>query len=139
MAASCAMACQWSTAAMIGQALAVPVLVFDFHQSPSANVWAGVDGLHHAQSIEQFDALLRHCLHSAATRRQFLSGQRRFVDHYLRLDGKARERIAALIRQQARQGLEAADRKTARSERQDPRQTLNSTPDSRLPTPDCQP
>ncbi|OHB82077.1 MAG: hypothetical protein A2W31_13195 [Planctomycetes bacterium RBG_16_64_10] len=99
IAASAAMACQWSTAAMIGQALGVPVLVFDFHGSPSADLWKGVAGLHHAQSVEQFRTMLRRCLADGSGRAEFLAGQSRFVDQYLCLDGRARGRIAALIEQ----------------------------------------
>jgi hypothetical protein len=101
IAASAAMACQWSTAAMIGQALGVPVLVFDFHHSPSADLWKGVTGLHHAESLGKFRTLLGRCLAGGSGRAALLADQGRFVDQYLCFDGQARRRLAALIQQQS--------------------------------------
>jgi hypothetical protein len=95
--ASHAMACQWSTAALIGLALDVPVLLFDFHNSPSAALWKDVDGLPHAESIDQFGKMLRDSLLDSAETDRSLADRRRPVDDYLCYDGNACARIAQVI------------------------------------------
>lgn len=97
IAASSAMACQWSTTAMLGQALNVPVLVFDFHGSPSAQMWQGAVGLEHADSIPEFEKRLRQCLCDPAARQILAQKRQQFVDDYLCLDGKAQDRLVTLI------------------------------------------
>jgi hypothetical protein len=95
--ASHAMACQWSTAALIGLALDVPVLLFDFHNSPSAALWKDVNGLPHAESIDEFHQMLKGCLLDPAGRERLLADRRRLVDDYLCFDGNACARIAQVI------------------------------------------
>jgi hypothetical protein len=99
IAASHAMACQWSTTVVLGNALRVPVLVFNFHDSPSAELWSNTVGIRKAATPEQFENQLRNCLLNPSERRSLVSEGRQFTDKYLRLDGRATERLIAVLGQ----------------------------------------
>jgi hypothetical protein len=113
VAASHAMVCQWSTTLLLGKALRVPVLVFDLHSSPSADMWKGEMGVRHAKTYEQFEMQLRACLLDEAVQQELAREGDEFVDRYLRLDGRATERLIALIGRHARLPFSLAARRTA--------------------------
>ena len=95
------MTCQWSTTAMLGKALGTPVAVFDFHRSPSGDMWKGESGLPFAQSRAEFVQLLRSCVIDEEARAAILEQRRQFVAEFLCLDGQATERLVSLVRKQA--------------------------------------
>jgi len=113
LAASRLMACQWSTTVLLGNALRVPVLVFDFHGSPSADMWNNASGVRHAKTHEDFESQLRACLLDEAIQQQLRREGDAFVDRYLRLDGRATERLVALIGQHARLDFSSTTRRRA--------------------------
>ncbi|MFV2065528.1 MAG: CDP-glycerol glycerophosphotransferase family protein [Pirellulales bacterium] len=101
IAASQAMVCQWSTAAMIGQALRTPVIVVQFRDSPSSDVWKGAAGLDAAKTPVQLRQALRQCLRAPQGRQSRLAAQDAFVREHLCFDGKASQRIVELIERQS--------------------------------------
>jgi hypothetical protein len=96
-AASDALICQWSTSALAGAALGVPVVVFNFRECPSAELWRSTPGLLQADSRDVFQARIFACLSQNGAREKILADQRQVVKQYLYLDGCATRRIAQLI------------------------------------------
>ena len=95
--ASEAMACQWSTTALIGPAVGTPVVLFDFHDSTSAEVWRGIPGLPVAKSPANFSHLLREVLLQPSSRDMLRQQQRAFVNDYLCCDGRCTQRLVELV------------------------------------------
>jgi len=101
IASSRVMVCQWSTAAMMGPAFQTPAIIVAFRDSPSSDVWKGVAGLHAAETLDQFRQTLVTCLHGPDKASLQLTARDAFVREHLCFDGRASERIVALIERHA--------------------------------------
>ena len=95
--ASQAMACQWSTTAVTAAAVRTPVIVFDFHQSPSGDMWRGAPGINCASSIEEFETAIESILTDPMCRQECLRGCDQFARDYLTPDGQAARRLTRLM------------------------------------------
>ena len=99
-----AMTCQWSTTAMIGHAVEVPVIICDPLDSPSAQIWRGAPGLRFARSLRDFQRQLREILTDSHAALNLSEERRQFVQHHMCLDGRATERLSELVLEYACRG-----------------------------------
>ena len=103
LAASRIALCQWSTTALIAQAMGTPIVVFDFHSSPSFELWKDTKGLLQATSPQELEHLLQDLMQHGEAYRSWHEQRREFVREYLCLDGRATERLVGRIQELAQQ------------------------------------
>ncbi len=89
--------CQGSSVVFDACGLDIPIVTFDFLETPGYDMWyqAGVSA--HVTTPDNFATIVRAVLSDTQLREHFQQQRKKFVQHYMRLDGKATQRIIELI------------------------------------------
>jgi hypothetical protein len=89
--------CQGSSVVYEACSLNIPVVTFDFYHTPGYDMWEIAGVSLHVKERGQFSQIIQSALFDAHLRVQLQLQQHLFVNRYMKLDGKATQRIVSLL------------------------------------------
>jgi UDP-N-acetylglucosamine 2-epimerase len=91
--------CQGSSVVLEACGLNIPVVTFDFHNTPGYDMWGAAGAAVHVRERDSFPQIVCSVLGNSHLRQQLEQQREEFVTRYMCLDGKATERVITLIQQ----------------------------------------
>ncbi len=93
---------QYSSTILLAMGFGKPIITFNFDGKDEKNFFASLGGSLHAKNIDDFRVFTKTILHPNTAHERLQEKQQEIISRYMKLDGKALERMTELIRQEMR-------------------------------------